>query len=94
MSGFLIKSYHSPDGTMPRRVHFWQTPWVVECNPYVAQDDYGDTVTRTSREIGGWVTYSGAGTVYPSMEEAMAVRACRGLDGDITDADRYLQPKL
>jgi hypothetical protein len=37
------------------------------------------------------MTYSGAGTVYPSQQEAEAVNAMRGLGGDIIDAGRYLQ---
>lgn len=94
MAGYLIKSFHSPDGILPRRLFFWQTPWVQECNPYITQDHYGETVTRTSREVGGWMTFSGAGTVYPTQEEAECVNAIRRLEGEVVPADRYLQPKV
>jgi hypothetical protein len=91
MSGFLIKSFHSIGG--PPRLFFWQTPLVVDCPPYIATNDYGETVTRTSREVGGWMTFSGAGTVYPTQEEAEAVSCGRRLFGDVVPADRYLQSK-
>jgi len=71
---------------------FWQTPWVVPCNPYIAQDQYGDPQTFTSREIGGWVTWSGAATQYIDATEAEAVNALRYLGGTVTDAGKYANP--
>jgi hypothetical protein len=87
MAGFLIKSYHGD----PKRVHFWQTPWVIECRPYLRENPYGELVECTSREIGGWVTWSGAATVYADPSEADAVSTGRRLFGEVVDASRYLQ---
>jgi hypothetical protein len=89
---FIIKSFHSPGDDLPRRVHFWQTPWVVECHAYPATNHYGEQVTLTSRQIGGWVTWSGAATVYEDEKEAECVSALRRLYGEVVDAARYLQP--
>jgi hypothetical protein len=93
MPGFLIKSFHSPTPDGPKRVHFWQTPWLAKCNPYLTVNEYGESVTVNHREIGGWVTFSGAGTKYPTADEAGNVNALRALGGEVVDADRYLQPR-
>jgi hypothetical protein len=93
MPGFLIKSFHSPSFDAPKRVHFWQTPWLAKCNPYLTTNHYGEPITVDHREVGGWVTFSGAGTKYPTAAEADNVNTGRGLGGDIVDADRYLQPR-
>lgn len=89
---YIIKSYHAPAPGAPRRMFFWQCPWIVPCNPYSATDQYGETVTRNSREIGGWVTWSGAATQYVDQQEAEAVNAIRYLGGTVTDAGKYANP--
>lgn len=87
---FVIRSYHADAQGAQRRVHFWQTPWVVLCDPYISTNDYGEVVTLSSRMVGGWVTFSGIATQYASHDEAVSVSAIRGLHGEVVDATRYL----
>lgn len=77
---YLIKSFHSPANGAPRRVHFWQTPWVVP-----TLDGY--------REVGGWMIASPAATKYDTYEEAEAVNHIRYLGGQVVEAERYLTPQ-
>ena len=76
---FLIKSFHSPSNGSPKRIHFWQTPWVVP-------------IYENWREVGGWITSSLGGTQYPTQQEAESVNLIRGLGGEVVNADRYLTP--
>lgn len=77
---YLIKSFHSPSNGAPKRIFFWQTPWVVP-------------IYENWREVGGWVTSSLAATKYDSQSEAESVNLLRQLGGETVNGDRYLTPQ-